>query len=1819
MTSLLNDIINLKSNLTGSVCNLQKVSKQFAAIAKILGESSAAFVALCEGIGITPGDPDSTLTTFKSANATSNALSMATEYVDCLNSLGAAAIALRATPPLLANYQELLAFVTNAKDMFTSLQQVTVFFMEQFKASSTTKLLCDKCEAFDSPPSPPDESTIVVPDIPSESDIVDDFDEVLNVLSHPGCCTYLADTAVDSANLLKGLSLALSRLSNFEQIVLHSSQEQAFFTCLDTLLGQLNELSASVSATATQQESAPESYCINHGLIPFVNKINEDATHINASVVELIQLLGGGSFDLSGIEALEVNRRTPGCEMLLEALKHCTTSMQECVSFAHIICQKLLNTSRRRLNPPLLGKLGAVGSALQSIGTHLSEIKDKISSEETLCYFCNKPNVSKAFGEFVEHFSDFTNVCFSGSESSINGILARYCSSMANIIATQTVQRVQHIQEIVQSITEDDAIFAFTMNDAVIPFLNEVRDSYIALYETQLPEKGISCGADAQIAILKTLDNCVADFQQKLLNLAGFISRETFFPPLFFTTYYQLEPDLTALVCQSFDKIYKSISQMAFKMQRKEVIYANNQRIVDVLTSIKNAPLSNLISRAYNVFACDYCNYSTSQIIPESEKVEGAISSVISASMYPTNLIAMKEVGLKIAIKAKEINKICEEFINNNSVTLAINEDLKSQLRMLGNSLYGARSFLHDTLKDQNGELTVDGIKYLHDHSATPLHEAVSSFVSMLNISWSSDANESVLREIDIENQLKLFFSAVANVATSLNIMLNVAKNAGQITYDHELVQTLDQVVTEINAMPAIALVTLHEHPIPFVESCAQFAETLHALQTTLADIVEELRRKCCSTFFPHVRNLSHGLQRFFIFLNEIVYSEQYKKMLIDPDAQHELLAYLCDPSSRPVDDGSAGGDSDDSPINPDAPTEIYSGLTGVNRELQKLLTLQSTTGDDCLTREITPTLERLTNIVNEAADVCKSFYTIHKIGVALADLPPPPSDAILCANNVMDEIVETLGHLKLISDYLNNIRYEPGYSLNSGLSAFDTLFSVLAQISENVEHLGRANLVLCPRCVSWPQIHIAAMAASLKPAHVDVKKEAEVNCCASFARETHIFAHWAEQLERAHDTLLTGFESKISPPNCFSIERKDVIDFTKIIQKFTEHSDKLYDPFIEMIALVNQYAVNNESCLAVICLPKMRSANDAILELLKFVHYTNGNATLKTPKFDAQFDCENRSLNIGAIIGSFNRILNRWYEFMNQWNTVLTLYEHFDFSQSFHKFEEVTVRLRQGISDWGEANYASGHPVFCLKCEEYIEPIRFENLMNTTWISNVFEEIIEKSDNCCSSVLQLTVCNIRKNMSNITNALYSASAYSEFENPYFTELIQRGPTFWTNLLAGLENFVATVLELKTLSFHAPCPDKVLNPVLMRLWNNVKKIQSAFGVQDEAVIPQKPFNNDVVDLANDFENLSVAWNSFCCAIDKNAPDKNRIDIANAMKRVNDNLTILYDNIASFKVLMNVNFCGGESITVDITPNLTETTRRIIFRTARLLPSLWAHNCCDVHAKCIYNAGKYLEHIDATINTEAVTNGSIRDDTCDKLCECLSALSVMINAFQYKVNTSVELGEDVHCVFLEAAEEFGQIQEALEQATSINPTPLSYPDWDAFTSSTRNDCESLGDLYRDLRQKLNMTFNTLLTQLEHKEVPVILGIYSGVDSVHAALTDAAEIMQRCEIARGSLCQSCQHRDVLRGINLIIEELNVARERLSLMARCPILQETQATYADSSRMIDLFFGQPNASRREGWTPLEAVRQSAIEANRAAAAFVKDLLRPAVVVNV
>ncbi|MDR2463994.1 MAG: hypothetical protein LBD36_00020, partial [Holosporales bacterium] len=1223
---------------TDLLCNLQCISANFSTVVRALLQRKELAKLMFETIGV--ADITSIQIedkVFTCANMGQHVLDMVVQYQAFSATLHDLAMLIKQNPPLRVNDDEILNVLSTAKSMYVVLGQFIAITEQKYRTPP-----CRRCA--------PITDTLSYTLLDTTTMIQNDYDDLLDTLSKPGCCTYAADETIHIANLLRNIHNTLRGLPKLTRITLHPSREAQFFYCLDSLILQFDRVQQ-YSATA-KSKCVPFSYCCNHQIVPILENINLSLSDIDLSVQQLAALLGSYT-NTATVEHIHSDRTKAGCEVLAISLEDCVHTMTQICQTNQSVCQLLLNANSRRHNPQLLTKLEMMANTLKLIYLDLNEITTNVTSQE-LCKFCLHPRQRKALAELSQLFNVFTNVLGGKSPDSINGILSRYCSSKANIVMFDIVKQLQYMGHLIKHIVNNDSIGQFSLDDAIVPYLNEIQTSYVQLCGTLNSLGEMRCGASEHIAALLTIHAVLDKMAKKLANLAifacGVIDPQT--SVFTMNNFYQIGPYIMDMMCQVLREITQDVLLLAHKMSQRQLVYASNQKIMQFLNSFIETGLTAYIKRIDQSLLCDFCKTPSDLVCNELLKLENALATLHEAFCYPTNLIALEDICTQIAIKSMSVIQLCDEFIKNNQIKLQVDAQLKLQIQQFITVLDNLHVFFYAAL---NGQQSLVCMQNLHDNCVFILYGIVSDFLKHCGVDFVDLAvNQVLARQMSLPEKLTVFQDAIKKIEFALSKILTITKKFKTIRYDEELIQLLQKTVECINTTPVDAVKKLYSAQNQILFTNSTFADTtvtLIGIRANISELITELSKKCCSEFFQNMNTFLYEINRFHFYLEKCVYNNpNYLSMLLNMNDPHELLSYLIAPTGT-----------------------LHSVLTQI-AQLDE--TINQIPAHSCVSQLLIPFIDNLVRIIRTTTQQCITFYTSHNLGASLENEHYQLNEFNLQGQELLDEIIRVFSKLKIISDYINYTFYEDIYSLNNSLPAFVEMFRLLICIADATEALNRhANKVICTQYGNWPCVSIKTIAALVRP--IDIKQKIEsASCCANFAKGTHISLEILDRVTRLHDLLLSDFERKISTTNSMSVDDGDLEEFATIVSRLTIFGIQINDYIRGMTQALSTYQEGNKTCFSLLCVPHICSVNNVLSDIAKFMTDEISKRKIRVaqtaPALEQIFDCGTRQQNAYKIIQSFDSILKRWLTFNEMWHTVRTIQHHARFSTDINKFAVV-------------------------------------------------------------------------------------------------------------------------------------------------------------------------------------------------------------------------------------------------------------------------------------------------------------------------------------------------------------------------------------------------------------------------------------------------------------------------------------------------------------------------------------------------------------------
>lgn len=1741
--------------------------------------------------------------TFSCHNTSEHILKMLKEYQNISQILDSLGKKLRQNPPLKANYPEILKVLSFYQTMSSNLGPVFSFLEQKYNLDST-KNLCELCSKID--------FTSEIPSKDTSEKIKTSFDELLDILSKPGCCTYVSDEIIQIANICRFITRMLKDLSNLKEINIHTSYLQKTIQCLETLEKRLRQVHQKIDIPKIPFSDA---YCSNYEMLNNFKEIRLSLEEFYPSILEFMNLLGIRT-NLNNVDLLSPDRRKSGCEILTITMEDLALTVQNWIKYEKSIIKIILNAPWRAYSPSFLEKFDLITKIISIISQRILTIAYEYSQSNP-CDFCISTTFSlkekKAFSDFAQNFVHFSKILEEDSEEALSGILHRYSNSGANIIIYKISKNLNSLQKTLENIANHDTIFTFSFHGALQPSLDDFQKSYQKIYQYVISFQEYISQKDFdllnfELFHLKKIESSTKQLKKSLKSLATFIGC----PPLSTSAikkeninFYQATDFCMKTLRQSLSGTHQTLKQITINMKHQKTPYAYNEPIIHFLEKLETLNWQKVLDAIFDDLLYKYFDFSIfkTPIKEEITQLTQGILSLKSSFMQPLCYQNLEEIGQKIALKSDEIRQMCDrlmDFKKNDSFIVYFKNFFKE-----GEPPFKAlQAFFKDSIQKlltpyPQDFSTLEELKIcfqtLYEDSLIPFHDLLVHFLEFCGIPQIDYSNFLSIQSLSFQDQIEIFQLAFEKVENVFQKIFEITLETPVIPYDSEVLESLERTLSYLKTAPEDSktcgklsklgcLSYFHQKDRTLEQIFTKLSNNFYSIRKYMDEIGKNLQEKCCSEFFVFLKNLAFSFAQFQFFLEKSIYENPYyTTYLFNTVTPHKFLNILNNPQDGILQ-------------------RLLVYLENILAILHSIdIPSQNTY---CLNKNIFSTLDNLTKIMQEASQGCQNFYNQNVLGPSIEENESPPIKTISSLYDFMNNILETLNNLKGITAYLKKLHNEVNYTINSHslLESFKNLASLLNQLSQTVSLFKNYENTLCSCCKAWPSVSIMTISSLFQSMANDLSSFPikSINCCQDFIYRTAILSEHISKFKTFHNILLSYFERKIThQPLEEKIFSPDELDnLTQIIIYFSKSCEDIKSSLTNMNSLLKASNFQNTPfCLSNNCTPYIGEINVVLFNLISFVtaEINKKGEFIEEPKAiipSLPFDCSSRLSFVKNIFYSFNEILKKWERFQNVWKGIDRLSHNNIFPSEIVHFSNSLMQLRKEIIDWAELNIKEGKSAFCSQCQDSDLRVGFNNIMPEQQIEDIFLQIIEKTKDCCPSILNFVMNNLTQDFYYIATLLNLISDSAQLS---ILSSHPKSHNFWKNLLTNLEGFIQIINDLASIQQGTECLASQINPIFLKLNECMPHLKLSFieiaNLVDVKIksprydnkAPRSSFSQHT--FIEVLKIMSTAWDTFCTNLNQDTPDSLRVHLAKMIESFNENFKTLYHHLSSLPTINDIHFCNDCSLSIyfDITSSL-ENVEKMIYSTEWLLRSLWDHNCCNTHAQCIYNL------VQKTMYMQNIIPQMQNKDIINSMEEYFLKISKTIDHLHQELHTKILEKKEYHCLFelQEIKVYFDNFQsyteetvKNMEKYSHINCS--SYPHWDTFSSSSRNDCDFMKDLYTDLWKNIHILLQKLPPLLAEQKPAETTSLYSSIKSVKTSLEAMLQTLLNYDIGGGFLCHSCQTQEIFPIIVQIKDEFNIITQEIQLILQIPVMQIIQNTAEKSAISMNIFFGTTINSTR------------------------------------
>lgn len=1528
--------------------------------------------------------------------------------------------AFRANPPFYADDLSILQAVSMAKNLFSTLCNLLKFFeLSDTLGNSRCSTLCKKCKS---------QTYTIQNGILSNLEQIfnQNFDDLYDILSKPGCCVAISDDFLELSNNLLTIQDMNDAFGQLTEISLKTSEDQ-FIPLLTNLDSALHSLELAVQELADfKLPDIGQNRCPNQYFRPFIQKISQTVQAIQIPLLQAYQFFG--SIPNTTHPSIP-NRSISGCESMSLAIKEINNSTRKLFSNWVKIIEVVRQPDIRPYYPNMISCLQTIFSQLRRMAANFTIICNRFN-ERPACLYCSengfKKEISQNLNSFHLIFEKLTARLENDDSESFLGTLKRYCCSESNIILQKSAEEFESIQYLIQNMMENPQILDTTFDSAIIHQLIPIQQNLKSLSEAIMQYQAAVeatpahhyCKIAANIHALQDIYQALIPFKHCILNFTNFTKTKSTIPfipePTPQQPHYKDDTFTTVKrINNAMQNINKSLSVNIIS-RLYDLTYAHNQDIIDFFQWFRTQDLDAPFIRIYQQNPCPYCSFDIDLSITNIHK---SLALMESHFKHPTCCRNVRNVLNRIEAQSKSIIAMGN---------LILNRDDKSDLEM---DL--SQSNLIDLLIQSMNTLRASSQEFATQLSLLPKNtpcilKELQKPITTLNLftqkmranvqdilfmftgtPWFS--SDSYVEHDENNNcqdiGFQYFCSALENAASISFDIANIVNQQTVVIYFPELpfkLQTIiDDLAASTNTFGALSnqFATFTEcsacqaQEISYATHMSAIETYVNTLHHSISNIANNINQKCCSLCFEAVNELAYQLQRIGAYFYKIVYDNPvFVAYFFKIEGPYPILTQLNDNSNQ------TGLEQIIAYL--EQSNDLFYQFN-LNERAYKEAAFK------CLSASLVEPL--MIPLISACTAIGDSFRDAYLTQYNNGDMQEPRYQKLpdySCHSSVISVLMGAFDTIIDCVNHLNRLQNTNSYSITGKLllptvsitiQHLNTMINILQELEE------LPSIVICRNCASIDMIFKAlkTKCIQIRDALMEIQiRLKEIKCCRNFTQLADLCkqqldyfalqnAYLLEETEKSflhHDQLIVSNDTIY---NLLTTLNDSTPIICQIEKEFECMNEKLENAVVQPSKI-------SEHCFSTNCLPdllyiytKLEDLNRSIkLHLSK--NYCTYGSSLDIVRMEEE-DCKHRVQNMHHIVEIFNHILNSWSHFADVFHHIDLTMRNKKLNQNLDQFSEAIIKLHKNFIDWGnnnslitieqvvtkpgEADEVIEKTVnkFCMKCapETFIAD-EIQHIKPEDKIHEIFNAIqsypIVQPTYFAQRELDILQKNIHK-----TAGMLSILCQA----PDFIILLSQDAIspFWEDFHRIVQAFIPPLSQLLSDSENSNALS------IFQLHSLFQTINSNFG--NLAKLFKRIYENLGISLDDRYMTDAVSFIPQDNADAMFTQFIHQFKIFSSAWKILCNtintdtedeyrelLANIFDEIhESFKTIYS-NILFEEIFSVMNPSNASKTVpvtarnimTHIIQNTEILVRSLWMNNCCDAHVSCIYTILQHMQQI-----------------------------------------------------------------------------------------------------------------------------------------------------------------------------------------------------------------------------------------------------------------
>ena len=967
--------------------------------------------------------------------------------------------------------------------------------------------------------------------------------------------------------------------------------------------------------------------------------------------------------------------------------------------------------------------------------------------------------------------------------------------------------------------------------------------------------------------------------------------------------------------------------------------------------------------------------------------------------------------------------------------------------------------------------------------------------------------------------QMNLWQQALQSVAQLVQNAVEKVRAEEVITYRQTLVAALGGALAALQRAPnqLRGLATFfgsepwtgYQQQPALQDGAALLSSRTLGLRDQISDLRTELKAKCCSEVWPCMSEFLEALYNAAACLEAATTNNPaYASFLFSSYDPHDFLVTFAQETGPLV-------------------SQCLNALIG-----EILSTQPSDDGWTCNSSHVLPGLGEMVSLAKQIAAQGREFC--QHLNVAL----PQEFDAQSCHVASFDDLWPHLAKIahsfRSVLEAILEMSGVHTYTVDSEIpsSCFRRLGQIFTEWAEALEKIiPLTSNPVCSSCGAWPVFQLKVLRELLSQSAQAAQSlgagSSEVVCCQAYADELRRVLRQLKGYAQVQDLWLESVEKSVLQHLEYehAFDESGLETFSQVMTLLLQRASQVGAATHGLVLIFEQIAEDKGEmpCHADSGVPFLRDIHAGLVKMNRHLRTCLTRETLKRLQqggsyIEASTPCAERGLLSEAIFQSLGEVLTRWRTFSDRYQELDRLPHRESLAELWVQASDFLQTLTPFLTQLRDLCAES---LFCPRCS--LEGGAKAVLAKVLSVQeDPFQKVAQRSLELCPTGTYAEVASIVSSLQYLTGLLSELRLQPRLAQVLVDAAQQ---ALWEAVLTPLEALRNHLVAYNPLPETSSCLAERLRPFHKGVMENIDGLIEVFGRiakaagldVDRSLRGALVGNEEVVGIFPEvLANLNGAWHDFCSCLDGLIPDTLRKDYARLLTSIGERVNQMTPSFSLFDDLAHQTFCNGQRCVVLSSDQIQEAVLNLVMTTRMTVRDLHGNNCCDTHARCLYNLTRRLHCLSALPRLPFEAQAQL-------VAPYLLQLADVTDRMQQKL---AGRAPESDCVQESLKEEFEGLETLTEQfekglCQQASLAIGSFADWEDFSASTRDDCAYLKDLYPILAKECQGGLRGLIGTANPLQKAGLLACAYSCEMLATSLKGLAELFSM----KQPLCSTC----------------------------------------------------------------------------------------------